>query len=78
MFQDHYSDLFETIQNPTTLAVRLFSAGLIPQEKRKEICSRSLVDSDKVTALLEAVEAAICSKPSNLYKFLKELEKMFQ
>ena len=74
-FRDHFSDLFESIQNPTTLSARLFTAGLLSRETRKRICSRTLVDSDKVSELLDAIETTIRLDPSNYHKFVEALEK---
>ena len=74
-FQSHFADLFESIQNPTTLSARLFAAGLLSRETRKRICSRTLVDSDKVSELLDATETAIRLDPSNYHKFVEALEK---
>ena len=75
-FRDHFADLFESIQNPTTLSARLYSAGLLSSETRKRVCSRTLVDSDKVSELLDATETAIRLDPqNNFYKFVEALEK---
>ena len=72
---DHFADLFESIQNPTTLSARLYSAGLLSRETRKRICSRTLVDTDKVCELLDATETTIRLDPSNYHKFVEALEK---
>ena len=74
-FQNHFADLYESIQNPTTLAVRLFTADLLSRETRKRICSRAVIDSDKVTEILDAVETMIRLDSSNFYKFVEELGK---
>ena len=74
-FRDHFDDLLESIQNPTTLSDRLFTAGLLSRETRKRICSRSLVDTEKVSVLLDATETTIRLHPSNYHKFVKALEK---
>ena len=60
----------------TTLAVGLYSAGLLPVEARKKICNGSSVDCGKaVTELLDEVETTIRVDPNNFYKFMEELEK---
>ena len=75
-FRDHFSDLFESIQNPTTLSVRLYSAGLLPLQTRNKILSRGvLVDSEKVSVLLVAIETIIHQNSSNYHKFVEALEK---
>ena len=74
-FRDHFGDLFESIQNPTTLSARLFTAGLLSRETRKRICSRTLVDTEKVSVLLDATETTIRLDPSNYHKFMEALEK---
>ena len=75
-FRDHFADLFESIQNPTTLSVRLYSAGLLSLEIRNKILSRGvLVDSEKVSVLLVAIETAIHQNSSNYHKFVEALEK---
>ena len=74
-FQSHYAGLFESISNPTTLAARLFSAGLLSRDTRKKIAGRGLTDSEKVSEILDAIETAIKLEPQNLQKFVVELEK---
>ena len=75
-FRDHFADLFESIQNPTTLSVRLYSAGLLSLEIRNKILSRGvLVDSEKVSVLLVAIETTIHQNSSNYHKFVEALEK---
>ena len=75
-FRDHFADLFESIQNPTTLSVRLYSAGLLSLETRNKILSTGiLMDSDKVSVLLVTIETTIKQNSSNFDKFVKALEK---
>ena len=74
-FRRLYADLFKSIGDPTSLAAELYSAGLLSQEARKRIYSRTLVDSDKVCELLDATETAIRLDPSNYHKFVRALEK---
>ena len=64
-----------SIQNPATLASRLFAADLLPNETRKKICSRILIDEDKINALLDAIETAVRLEAQKFYKFLEALEK---
>ena len=74
-FRRHYADLFKSIGDPTLLAAELYSAGLLSRETRKRIYSRTLVESDKVSELLDATETAIRLDPSNYHKFVEALEK---
>ena len=74
-FQRHFADLFKSIGDPTSLAAELYSAGLLSRETRKRIYSRTLVESDKVSELLDATETAIRLDPSNYHKFVEALEK---
>ena len=74
-FQCHYAGLFESISNPTTLAARLFSAGLLSRDTRKKIAGRGLADSEKVSEILDAIETTIKLEPRNFSNFVKELEK---
>ena len=75
-FQDHFADLFESIQNPTTLSARLYSAGLLSRETRDKIFTRGvLVDSEKVSVLLVAIDTTIRLDPQKFSKFVEALEK---
>ena len=74
-FQRNFADLFKSIGDPTSLAAELYSAGLLSRETRKRIYSRTLVESDKVSELLDATETAIRLDPSNYHKFVEALEK---
>ena len=74
-FKKSFADLYESIQNPTTLAVRLYTADVLSRETRKRICGRALVDSDRVNELLDAMETMIQHDSNNFYKFVDELEK---
>ena len=73
-FQRHYADLLEDIRNPTTLAARLYSAGLLSRHTRDKINELTLREQ-KVTELLVATETTIRLDPSNYHKFVEALEK---
>ena len=65
-----------SLHNPTTLAARLFSAGLLSRDTRRKIVGRGLTDSEKVSEILDAIEAMIIRlEPRNFHKFVEELEK---
>ena len=65
--------LFNTLSAHTS--VDGVHPGLFIQETRKRICSRTLVDSDKVSELLDAIETTIRLDPSNYHKIVEALEK---
>ena len=73
-FQSHYADLFEAIGNPTILAARLFSAGLLSLHARDKVNDLTLREQ-KVSELLVATETTIRQYPSNYHKFVEALEK---
>ena len=73
-FQRHYADLLETIGNPTPLAARLYSAGLLSRHTRDKINELTLREQ-KVTELLVATETTIRLDPSNYPQFVEALEK---
>ena len=73
-FHKHFADLFEGIQEPITLSLRLFSVGLLHRDTRRTICSLERPTQQR-TELLDAVERQISLDPQNFYKFVNELEK---
>ena len=73
-FRSHYAGLLEAIGNPTTLAARLYSAGLLSRETKRKIYELSLTEQ-KVTELLDATEITIRLDLGNFHKFVEALEK---
>ena len=73
-FREHFADLFEGIQEPESLSVRLFSAGLLHRDTRRAICSLESPVKQR-TKLLEALERQISLDPQKFYKFVDELKK---
>ena len=74
-FRRHFADLSESIQNPTTLASRLYSAGMLSRERRNNISFLQLSVEQAGQLILDAVEGQIKVDSQNFYKFLDELEK---
>ena len=74
-FKKHFEDLFNSIQEPIALSVRLFTAGLLHTATREAICSLEQNPSLQRSKLLGAVERQIVVDPQNFYKFVDELEK---
>ena len=73
-FRRHFADLSESIQNPTTLASRLYSVGLLSRERRN-IISFLQLSVEQIGQLLDAVEGQIKVDSQNFYKCVDELEK---
>ena len=73
-FRRHFADLFESIQNPITLASRLYSAEVLSCERRNNTGSLQL-SVEQIGQLLDAVEGQIKLDSQNFYKFVDELEK---
>ena len=74
-FKRHFEDLFNSIQAPIALSVRLFTVGLLHPATRKAIRSLEHKPSEQMSELLAAVEGQIIVDPQNFYKFVDELEK---
>ena len=73
-FKKHFADLSDSIQSPTSLATRLYSADLLSRDTRRTICSLQL-PTQQVETLLDSVEGQIKMDPQNFYKFVDELER---
>ena len=73
-FKKHFADLFDSIQSPTSLATRLYSADLLSRDTRRTICSQQL-PTQQMETLLDSVEGQIKMDPQKFYKFVDELEK---
>ena len=73
-FRTNFADLSDTIQNPKTLASRLYSADMLSRERRNNIESLQL-PVEQIGQLLDAVEGQIKMDSQNFYKFVDELEK---
>ena len=73
-FRRHFADLSESIQNPTTLARRLYSADMLSVENRNNIGSLQL-PVEKIGQLLDAVEGQIKMDSQTFYKFVVALEE---
>ena len=67
----HIDDLFNTINKPTALAVRLFSAGLLSSHARHQI----FATERKMSNLIDAIQASIQLEPQNFYVIVNELDK---
>ena len=63
--------LYTTIENPESLAWKLFSVRLISKETRTKANQQSQTREYKMTTLLEALETQIVANPRNFYEILK-------
>ena len=73
-FKRHFADLSESIQDPATLASRLYSADMLSRERRNNISSLQL-PVEQIGQLLDAVEGQIKVDSRNFYKFVDVLEE---
>ena len=74
VFKKYFADLSECIQNPATLAGRLYSADLLSRDTKRTIYLLER-PAQQITELLDAVEGQIRLDPQNFYKFVDVLEK---
>ena len=75
IFQKHYAILCGAIQDPPLLAVQLYIRGVITKAVRDHTFTLSLSTSQKINALLSAVEKQIRLNPETFHEFLSDLKK---
>ena len=69
VFRKHFYDLTIAIQDPDTLAVRLYSEGFITESVRDHVLLH-LPKQEKCTTLVVAMETSLKVKPSNFTAFI--------
>ena len=74
-FREHYDILYHAIQDPLSLATRLFAKNIITSAVKEEMGATSRARLDKNDALLSAVETQIRTDPSTLHVFLSTLNE---
>ena len=74
-FREHYDRLYHAIQDPLSLATRLFAKNIITSAVKEEMGATSRTRLDKNDALLSAVETQIRTDPSTLHVFLSILNE---
>lgn len=74
-FREHYDNLYHAIQDPLSLANRLFSEGIIASAVNEQMSVSVTPRLDKNNALLRAVEMQIRTNPSTLQVFLSILNE---
>ena len=75
IFRQHYDTLYHAIQDPLSLATRLFASNIITSALREEMSAMGRTRLDKSNALLGAVETQIQTNPSALHVFLSILNE---
>ena len=73
VFRKHFYDLTIAIQDPDTLAVRLYSEGFITESVRDHVLLH-LPKQVKCTILVVAMETSLKVKPSNFTAFIVILQ----
>ena len=69
-FREHYDNLYHAIQDPLSLANRLFAQGIIALAVREQMSVSSLSRLEKNNALLGAIDMQIRTNPSTLNTLL--------
>ena len=75
IFREHYDNLYHAIQDPLSLANRLFSEGIIASAVNEQMSVSATPRLEKNNALLRAVEMQIRTNPSTLQVFLSILNE---
>ena len=75
IFRAHYDRLYHTIQDPLTLATRLFASTIITSAVREQMSAMGRSRLDNNGALLTAVGTQIQTNPNTLYLFLSALDE---
>ena len=75
IFRAHYDRLYHTIQDPLTLATRLFASNIITSAVREQMSAMGRSRLDNNGALLTAVGTQIQTNPNTLYLFLSALDE---
>ena len=74
-FRTCFKKLVGDISNPSLLAVSLYSEDLISSVTRAEVTSTSLLPTDRVLKLLDAVERQIEGNPDAFFSFVDVLRE---
>lgn len=73
-FKESFSALYEAIQDPGSLAIRLYSKEVISAMVRDETFALSLSYQERTSVLLGAVEQEIWSQPKSFHQFIHALQ----
>ena len=75
IFREHYDRLYHAIQDPLSLATKLFSQGIITSAVKEQMSVLGLSRLEKNNELLSAVEMKIQTDSSVLHVFLATLNE---
>ena len=74
-FREHYDRLYHAIQDPLSLATRLFAKSIITSAVTGRMIAMGLSTLEKNSVLLSAVEMQIRTNPKTFYEFLSALNE---
>ena len=74
-FREHYDSLYHLIQDPLSLATRMYSQGILTPAVKEQMSVPSFSRLEKNNALLNVVEMQLQTKPSVLHVFLSALKE---
>ena len=74
-FREHYDRLYHAIQDPLSLATRLFSRGIITSVVKEKVTVSAFTRLEKNDALLTAVLEKIRTDPRMFHEFLSTLDE---
>ena len=74
-FREHYDSLYRLIQDPLSLATRMYSQGIIAPAVKEQMNMLGVSRLEKNYALLNVVEMQLRTNPSVLHVFLLALNE---
>ena len=74
-FREHYYRLYHAIQDPLSVATRLFARSIITSAVTGRMIAMGLSTLEKNSVLLSAVEMQIRTDPKTFYEFLSALNE---
>ena len=75
IFREYYDRLYHAIQDPLSLAIRLFSKGIVSSAEMGQMSVVGPSTLEKNNALLSAVEMQIQAVPQAFHVFLSALNE---
>ena len=75
IFREHYSRLHHAIQDPLSLATRLFAQGTIPSAVKENMNVSTFTRLEKNGALLSAVDMQVRTKSNTYHDFILTLKE---
>ena len=74
-FREHYDSLYRLIQDPLSLATRMYSQGIITPAVKEQMNVLGVSRLEKNYALLNVVEMQLQTNPSVVHVFLSALKE---